>query len=148
MSPVSLIQLRACDIWACSVWGPGSSCAQRPYLNDVYTIFGILDPPHLVCILASSLVTNPRNGNMEYNVCICVAPSKCRRHLRMAPNIVQYITLKSFLPRPRNCDREVRTRVFFFSPRFKTSAKKGSGRVLPTLRAFLVLTDCRSEYQV
>ena len=65
-----------------------------------------------------------------------------------APNIVYYITLKSFLPRPRNCDREVRTRVFFFSPRFKTSAKKGSGRVLPTLRAFLVLTDYRSEYQV
>ena len=44
-----------------------------PYLNDVYTIFGILDPlPPLVYILARSIVLNPRN--LPYYVCISLTP--------------------------------------------------------------------------
>ena len=42
------------------------------YLNDVYTIFGIMDPLPLVCIQARSLVLNPRN--LPYHVCIWAAP--------------------------------------------------------------------------
>ena len=41
-----------------------------PYLNDVYIIFGILDPPLIVCILATSIVLNPHN--LPYYVCIWV----------------------------------------------------------------------------
>ena len=44
-----------------------------PYLNDVYTIFGILDPlPPLVYILARSIRLNPRN--LPYYVCISLTP--------------------------------------------------------------------------
>ena len=43
-----------------------------PYLNDVYTFFGILDPSPLVYILARSIVLNPRN--LPYYVCISLTP--------------------------------------------------------------------------
>ena len=63
------------------------SCMNRewgPYLNDVYTVFGIFDPLPLVCILARFIVLTSRN--LPYYICIWVTPSpQSRRHLSMAP---------------------------------------------------------------
>ena len=42
-------------------------------LNDIYTIFGILDPlPPLVYILEKSIRLNPRN--LPYYICILLTP--------------------------------------------------------------------------
>ena len=57
------------------VWTDGDApkTNKGPYLNDIYTIFGILDPlPPLVYILARSIRLNPRN--LPYYVCILLTP--------------------------------------------------------------------------
>ena len=71
-------------------YGPSPTLwTKGPYLNDVYTFFGILDPlPPLVYILARSIRQNPRD--LPYYVCILLTPipPQCRRHLSMAPKMV------------------------------------------------------------
>ena len=67
----------------CTERGYSRRC-QVPYLNDVFTIFDILDPlPPLVYILVRSIVLNPSND--PFYLCISVTPSQSTRHLSMAP---------------------------------------------------------------
>ena len=58
---------------------------------------GFWTPSPLVCILARSIVLNPRN--LPYYICIWVTPppSQCRRHLGMAPYSTCHKKLSKFV---------------------------------------------------
>ena len=77
---------------ALATWEPCRATSHTnvkgPFLNNVYKIFGILDPSSaLVCILARSTVLNSRNL-LSYICCFWVlpSPSQCRHHRSMTPS--------------------------------------------------------------